>query len=90
MKSITSSDGNGGWRGVTISFQPASQFPGFYMFGLPYMNPGYGRGVCLLLGCVPGSQDPFPSLALMVVCLSLSSGGLFSHTDPVYCVFYLV
>ena len=63
-----------------------SQFPGLYMFGSSCMSPGYG----LMRACspwhVPGSQDPLPSLVIRLVCLSLKSGGLFSHSDPVYCV----
>ena len=59
-----------------------------YVLGLSFTSPGYGLGAYLILGYVPGYRSSSSLLITKQVCLSLKSGGLFSHSDQVFCVLF--
>ena len=85
MKYMINSDGDRGWHRLMIS--NCVLVSGVLCAGHTCIDSGYGFGVCLLPGRVPSSQNLSPSLVKMPVRLSLSSGGLFSHSNEIYCVF---
>ena len=58
--------------------------------GFTFKSPGFGLGVHLFYGCVPGYRSPAPLLIAWQVCRSLWSGGLFSHSNLYLLCFYSV